>query len=241
MNELSLELVHSQITTKQKLMVSQETVDEINKLANDPDYGMEFLESYKDHLNVFTESPRNNHTQYLNAIKFFSLVEADNSLTDAYVKVFPERFERRQKGNPDSDAVKQLLRGEASRYNSSKLVNEIRKVATIPVQLIHRHLLHDAIMTNAHLMHTAKSEMVRQKAADTLIRELKPPEDQVLKVEVEDGTKSVIAELHKATKELAAEQHKSVMAGVPLKQISAARIFSSDDDIIDVEAEEVDG
>ena len=34
MNELSLELVHSQITTKQKLMVSQETVDEINKLAS---------------------------------------------------------------------------------------------------------------------------------------------------------------------------------------------------------------
>jgi hypothetical protein len=238
MNELTLPLIQSQLTAKQKLQVTEETVDEINKLANNPDYGPEFLEAYLDCLNVFAEATRNDHKQYLNAMKFFSLVEADNSLTDSYIKVFPERYERRRAGNPGKtpDQVAQLLRGEASRYNKSRLLCEIRRVATIPVQLVHRHLLHEAILQTAHLMTNAKSEMVRQKAADTLIRELKPSEDQTLKVEVNDGAKSVIAELHKATKELAAQQRESIMAGVPIKQIAAARIFDNDDeDVIDVE------
>lgn len=241
-NELTLATIQSQLTKTQKLLVSEETVDEINKLATDPEYGAEFLQSYLDHLNVLADAPRNNHVQYLHAIKFFSLVEAGNSLTDAYVKVFPERFARREEGNPNKnpDEVRQLLRGEASRYNASRLVNEIRKVATIPVQLIHRHLLHEAILVNAQLMLTARSEMVKQKAADTLIRELKPSEDSVLQIKVDDNTTSVIEELRKATQELAAEQHEAIMAGVPIKKISSAKIFTEEEEIIEGEAVEIE-
>ena len=188
------------------------------------------------------DAPRNNHKQYMCAVKFFSLVEAGNSLTDAYVKVFPERFDRRAEGNrsKDPDEVKQLLRGEASRYNASRLVNEIRKVATIPVQLIHRHLLHEAILENARLMTGARSEMVRQKAADTLIRELKPSEDQVLSIKVDDGSTSVIEELRRATQELAAEQHQAVLAGVPMKQIAGSKIYTPDVEVIEGEVTEVE-
>ena len=242
MKELTLATIQSQLTKSQKLLVGEETLEEINKLAKNPDYGEEFLESYLDHLNVLAEAPRNNHTQYLAAVKFFSLVEAGNSLTDAYVKVFPERYERRERGHRGKtpDEVKQLLRGEASRYNGSRIVTEIRRVATTPVQLVHRHLLHEAILETARMMTTAKSEMVRQKAADTLIRELKPAEDQVLKVEVDDGSSSVIEELRRATQELAAEQHQAVMAGVPLEQIAKAKIYSADEEIIEGEATVVD-
>lgn len=236
MNELTLSSVQSQLTGPQKLMVDEGVIDEINKLVHDPDYGPEFLESYLDCLNVLAEAPRNNHTQYLNAMKFFSLVEAGNSLTDAYVKTFPDRFNNRQAGNPGKspDEVRQLLRGEASRYNASKLMAEIRRVATIPIQLVHRHLLNDAILVQADLMMNARSEMVRSKAADTLIRELKPAEDQVLNVKVEDGSVSVIAELQKAAQALAASQHEAVMAGVPLKQISQSKVYTPEEEIEDV-------
>ncbi|MCP4487719.1 MAG: hypothetical protein GY820_10445 [Gammaproteobacteria bacterium] len=233
MTELSLEVVESQLPTQQRLLVNENTIKEINKLAQDPDYGEEFLTSYLDHLQILSDNPKNNHRQYLVAIKFYSLVEAGNSLTDAYIKVFPERYEARRKNHDEPD--KTIMRGEASRFNASKLVNEIRDVAAMPVKLIHRHLLHEAILENAVIMRTAKSEMVRQKAADTLIRELKPTEDATIKVDVQDNTTSIIDELRKATQELASEQHKSVMAGVPLKKIAAARIFDKDEDIIDVE------
>jgi len=241
-NELTLATIQSQLTKSQKLLVGEETVDEINKLAVDPEYGPEFLQSYLEHLNVLAEAPRNNHTQYLHAMKFFTLVEARNSLTDAYVKVFPDRMARREKGNPNCtpEEVKALLRGEASRYNASKLLAEIRRVAMIPVHLIHRHLLHDAIMTTAELMLTAKSEMVKQKAADTLIRELKPAEDAVLQIKVDDGRTSVIEELARATQELAAEQHQAILAGVPIKSISSAKLFTDHEEVIEGEAVEIE-
>lgn len=238
MTGLTLATVQSQLTKNQKLLVSQETVDEINKLANDPEYGEEFLQSYLDHLNVLADAPKNTHRQYVNAVKFFSLVEAGNTLTDAYIKVFPDRHADRQQSHGEDAPHK--IRKEASRYNASRMVNDIRKVATIPVQLIHRHLLHEAILENAKLMTTANSEMVRQKAADTLIRELKPSEDTNLNIKVDDNSGSVIQELQKATQELAAQQREAVMAGLPMKKIAAARILESDDDIIDVDAEEIE-
>ena len=239
MNELSLSLVQSQLTKQQKLLVNEQTIEDINGLAQDPEYGEEFLESYLTHLQVLADAPKNNHTQYLNAVKFFSLIEASNTLTDSYIKVFPDRYEARRRGKTD-DQAKEAMRKEASRYNGSKMVNEIRRVATTPVQLIHRHLLHEAILETANLMKTARSEMVRAKAADTLIRELKPAEDAVLKIDVNDGSTSVIEELRRATQELAAQQHEAVLAGTPVKQIAAARIFSKDEDIIEGDAVPVD-
>jgi len=233
MTELSLDFVQSQLPKQQQLLVGQETVDEINKLATDPDYGEEFLTAYKDCLNVLSDSPKNSHRQYLQAMKFFSLVEVGNSLTDAYIKVFPERYDARLRNNPGAD--KSIMRGEASRFNSNRMVTEIRRVASTPVQLVHRHLLHEAILETANLMKNARSEMVRAKAADTLIRELKPGEDTTLNVKVDDNTTSIIDELHKATKNLAAEQYKSVMAGVPLKSIQASRLLDKDEEeVIDV-------
>lgn len=232
MNELSLEVVQSQLPNAKKLMVTEEVLSDLNRLATDIEYGPEFLETYLTHLSALADAPRNNHTQYLNAIKFFSLVEAGNSLTDAYIKVFPERYEQAKRSARDEDAGKELIRGNASRYNASKLINEIRRIATIPVQLVHRHLLNDAILVNGDLMLNAKSEMVRQKAADTLIRELKPAEDAVLQVKVDDGNQSVIQELVNATKELAAKQHEANQAGVPLKEIAQAKIYTPDEDVI---------
>lgn len=223
--ELSVDVIQSQLTKSQRNQITDETLQEVKKLAEDPDYGPEFIESYIDHLNVYKESVGRSHEQFLNALKFFSLVESGNSLTDAYIKLFPERFEARKKNYPPEEQKKNIMRGEASRFNTSKLVTEIKKVAAIPVQLVHRHILHEAILEQAHLMRSARSEMVRQKAAACLITELKPTEDNVIKLEVEDGANSAIDELRKATEALAAAEHKRVQAGVPLKDIAESSII----------------
>lgn len=231
--ELTLELVKSQLVPQHRLLVDENTVDEINKLANDPDYGEEFLESYLTHLNVLREHVKANHKQYVYAVKFFTLVESGNTLVDAYIKVFPERYKERNRNLPPQDRTKEIMNSEASRFNKSVLVNEIRRVACIPIQLIHRHLLHEAILEQAYLMKNAKSEMVRQKAGATLIAELKPSEDTQINIKVDDNTTSVIDELRKATEALAASENQAVMAGRPLKDIANSRI-------IDVTPEDVD-
>jgi hypothetical protein len=228
--DLTLDLIQSQLKPRQKLLVGEETIAEIQKLAEDPDYGPEFLDCYLDHLIILKENPSRNHNQYLHAMKFYSLVESGNSLTDAYIKTFPERWADRQR-NRDS-SKKDIMRGEASRYNGTLMVAEIRRVAAIPVQLIHRHLLHEAILVTAELMTTSKSDMVKQRAADTLIRELKPSEDQTINVEVKDGSRSVIDELRKVTEDLAVAQYKRVEAGVPLRELSKSAILQAEADEI---------
>lgn len=224
-NKLSLEVVSSQVSPQQRLLIDENTVDEINKLANDPDYGEEFLESYLTHINVLKQNIRNSHPQYLNAVKFFTLVESGNTLVDAYIKVFPSRYEDRCRNLPSSAKNKEIMNSEASRYNKSVMVNEIRRVSTIPVQLIHRNLLHEAILEQADLMRNAKSEMVRQKAGATLIAELKPAEDTQINVNVNDGSSSVIDDLRKATQALVAQERQAKSAGIPLKDIAGARII----------------
>jgi hypothetical protein len=226
MNELSFDVIQSQLTKKDRLLVTKETVKEIELLSKDPDYGEEFLDCYLTHLNILKDSPRASHQNYLNAVKFFSLVEADNSLVDAYIKVFPERYKARKRNNPESG--KEIMNSEASRFNRSQLVNEIKKVALIPVQLIHRNLLHEAILETAKLMKTARSEMVRQKAAQTLITELKPTEDHTLQIKVDDGAKSAIEELRKATEALATEEYNSIQAGVSVQTIAERNIIEGD-------------
>ena len=122
--DITLDLVQSQLKPKQRLLIDESTVHEIKLLSEDPEYGEQFLDSYLDHLNILKENPRQSHSQYLNAIKFFSLVEAENSLTDAYIKTFPSRYTDRKKNNPSGEpGDKSFMRGEASRYNNSQMNN----------------------------------------------------------------------------------------------------------------------
>jgi len=224
--ELTLSLVQKQVGKLGHHLVNEQTIQEINKLCEDPDYGEEFIDSYLTHLNLLRDSHRQNHNHYINALRFFTLVEAGNNLTNAYVKVFPERYEAREKKNPGEGYDK--IRTEASRFNNTNMVNEIRRVAAIPVQLIHRHLLHESILEQANLMRTAKSEMVRHKAADSLMRELKPAQDNQLNIKIDDGSSSFIDQLQKAAEELAIRESRSVEAGVPLKEIANSRIIEGE-------------
>ena len=121
-----------------------------------------------------------------------------------------------------------LRSAEASRFNKTRLVNDVRRMSAIPIQLIHRHILHEAILSQAHLMRTSRSDMVRQKAGATLIAELKPTEDQTININVDDGSKSAIQELREATEKLASAERRSVDAGVPMRDIANSVIIEGD-------------
>jgi len=157
------------------------------------------------------------------AMKFFTLTEGGMDFTRAYSNVFPNRVLARSREGVNSDN----LRIEASRYNRNMIVNEIRKVASPPVQLIHRNLLHEAILVSADLMKNARSEKVRADAAATLIRELKPADDQTINIKVNDGATDAIEELRKATETLAIQQHQSIQAGVAVQAIAESNIIEA--------------
>ena len=230
---VTLELLKEQVGSKKSHLITQDTVDEINKLIDDPDYGESFLDQYVSYFNILDESKKWSTPKYMHAMKFFCLVEANNKLVDAYVKVFPERLQARL----DRGENKKDMGGEASRYNSSELVNEIRKVSGIPVQLIHRHLLHQSIMVTAGIMNdTSISPMVRQKAAETLIKELKPADDTNvnIKVGMSDEAKTQQAQLVDYIGKIALQQQQLLAGGMNIADIQKLNIQISKD-TIDVE------
>lgn len=217
---IELEVIQNQLGKKKGGLVTQDTVDELNKLVEDIDYGEQFLDAYIQYFNVLDSSSAWSTPKYMHALKFFTLVESGHNATDAYCKVFPERLAARlARGETRS-----MMGGEASRYNASGLVNEIRKVANVSVKLIHRHTFHEAIAVTARMMHDpGVSPAVRQKAAETLIRELKPEEDKQINVTV-SGETSAIDELRKATEALVLEQRRSIEAGIAVKWIAESTV-----------------
>ena len=232
--ELSLDVIHSQLTAKDRLKVTEETVDRLQRLTKDPDYGDEFLENYLMGLAKLKQHVYASHEQYVNAVKFYTLVESDISLTDAYIMVFPERYQARLQGKPPAEANKTVVASEASRYNRSVLVNEIRQINAYPVQLIHRNLLHEAILDQAELMRTAKSDFIRQKAGQTLIQELRPKEETQLQIAIDDGTASAIEDLRKATEQLALAEMETIALGkATLDSIAKRKIVTIDAEVID--------
>jgi len=221
---LTLELLQDSLGKKKGNLISQETVDELNLLAANSDYGEEFVDAYKQYFNVLDKNGSWSTPKYMNAMKFFILIESDHSIVDAYVKTFPERLEaRHERGESKKD-----IGGEASRYNASALVNEIRKVATIGIKLTHRFMLTDALDVTHKLMNDRNvSPAVRQKAAETLIRELKPDDKTEISIEIKNDV-SAIEELRRATEQLVLAQMESIKAGVAVKYIAESNIIEGE-------------
>jgi hypothetical protein len=71
------------------------------------------------------------------------------------------------------------------------------------------------------------SPAVRQKAAEVLIRELKPEEDKQINVTVTNEG-SAIDELRKATEALVMEQRRSMEAGIAVKWIAESNIIEAE-------------
>jgi hypothetical protein len=221
---LSLEVLQDSLGKKKGNLINQDTVDELNRLVEDADYGEEFVDAYKQYFNVLDKNSSWSTPKYMNAMKFFILIESDHSIVDAYVKVFPERLEARHaRGESKKD-----IGGEASRYNASALVNEIRKVAAIGIKLTHRFMLTDALDVTHKLMNDRNvSPAVRQKAAETLIRELKPDDKTEISIEIKNDV-SAIDELRKATEALVLEQRRSIEAGIAVKFIAESKIIEGE-------------
>jgi len=220
---VTLEILRDSLGKKKGMLVSQETVDELNKLEANPDYGEEFIDAYKQYFNILDKNSAWSTPKYMNALKFFVLMESDHSAVDAYVKTFPDRLEARHaRGESKKD-----IGGEASRYNASALINEIRRVAGISVKLTHRHTMLKAIQITTDLMLDKNvSPAVRQKAAETLIRELRPEDDSnvVIKIGMTDDMKNQQAKLVDHIGSIALNQQKMLAAGMRIEEIQRLNI-----------------
>ena len=156
---------------------------------------------------------------YVNAVKFVSLKLMGDKSSTAYSKVFPDRYQNLvDKGTSASQ-----IASFADNYGKNALITKIMEQTLVPTHILNAGVYQEAINVQADLMQNAKSEMVRQKAAESLITNLKAPD--IAKVEIDvNYSNDVIDDLRATTKALAKQQLQMILTG----QASAKEVAHSD-------------
>lgn len=203
---LTLEQVKASMPKARRKTVNQESVDILNAI----DRGRpELIGSFKDNFIMYggvLESSKNTVEEYINAVLFVSYINLRCTEIDSYIKVFPERYERLTKElGMSRDKVSQY----ASRYKAGKLVSSIIAQTVVAPWILNMGVFQEAINVQADLMLNAKSELVRQKAADSLMDKLAPPpEDKTINLRIgrsdedRDATKRMTDQIENVAKNM---------------------------------------
>ena len=220
MGVLTVEQFKQALPSQFKASVNQELIDQINTTLADPN----LYETYRDNLLSYTQVMRDGKfklVDYVNAVKYCSHKIMGATNIDAFVKTFPNRYQRfLASGTGQKDIASYI-----TSYNKSKLVNLILEQSLIPSWVLNQDLYQKAINVQAELMINANSEKVRSDAANSLLNHLKPPEVQ--KVELDIGMKehSSLNALRQSTMDLVEQQKKMVASGMlTVKDVAEQRL-----------------
>ena len=231
--DLTLVQLQASMPKKFRHNVTEDMVKFINATEGD-----EFRDIYKENLLGFSDVMqlgRYGMTEYLNAVKFVSYKLLGDSNTIAYAKVFPDRYQRLV----DKNTPMKTISSFSTTYNKGALVHKILERTLVPVHILNMDIHQEAINIQAELMRDAKSETVRQKAAECLIMQLKAPETAKIEVDVNYNNDS-IDELRATTRALAQQQLKLIQSGaVTAEDMAHSDIIARKSDTIETEYEEV--
>jgi hypothetical protein len=145
---------------------------------------------------------------YVNAVKYVSLRLMGDKASTAYSKVFPDRYQNLiDKGTSASQ-----IASFADNYGKTGLITKIMEQTMVPTHILNAGIYQEAINVQADLMTSAKSEMVRQKAAESLMTNLAQPVTAKLEVDVSYNN-DVVDDLRATTRALAQQQLKMIMNG----------------------------
>lgn len=215
--------------------VTDDVIDQINA-EPDSEIRRVFKENMLTYTGVLTEG-KFSLAGYVNAVKFVSLKLMGDSSTVAYSKVFPDRYQSLvDKGTPAKS-----IASFADNYSKNQMVVKIFEKTLIPTHILNADLYQEAINTQADLMRTAKSETVRQKAAESLIVNLKAPEATKVEIDVSYNN-DMIEDLRATTRALAQQQRQLIQRGAANAQdIAHSDIIKRNiEHVIDAEYKEVD-
>ena len=208
MDALTVDQFRDALPEKMKKAINPELVHKINTTLADPDMYEVYRENLLSYASVMQDG-KFKLANYVDAVKYVSHKLAGKTNLDAFSLTFPDKMQRwSQQGVAPKDQASYI-----TAYNKSKLVTLIMEQSLIPSWVLNQDLYQKALNCQAELMMTAKSDMVRTTAANSILTHLKMPETQ--KVELNVGMKkdSSITDLRNAVIELAAEQKRAIQAG----------------------------
>jgi len=188
--------------------VTDELLDSINGVITDP----QLRENFRDNLLSYTKVMADGKYKiqdYVSAVKYVSFKLLGSSNIEAYVKTFPDRYQRLLSEGADDKVISSYV----SAYNKNKLVNLIVEQTLVPSHVLNADLYQKALNVQASLMMSANSEKVRCDAANSLLSHLKMPETTKVELDVSVKHDKSIDDLRATTLELVKQQRLMMESG----------------------------
>lgn len=208
--------------------VTPDLIDKINNISTDPQVAEMVRENFMSYTRVLGEGKFKTE-DYVYAVKYITHKLLGDSNQDAYIKTFPDRYRDMLTSGKNAKEISAMV----SAYNKGKLVNLILEQTLVPMWVLNQDVYQKAINTQAELMATAQSELVRTQAANSILTHLAKPKDAVPLVAVQVNNTSGINELRASLAALAQQQQDLIRAGVSPTQIAGQKLVR--EDVIDVD------
>lgn len=191
-------------------------------------------EAFKDNLisysGVLSEGKFKLET-FIAAVKYVSFKTFGLSNREAYSRAMPDKMAKLK----SEGATVNKIDAYVHQFNASKIVNLIWAQTLTPVHILNAGSLQKAINKLVQLMDSADSEKVQCDAALGLMKELKPPENAVVELNINNKADSQIEALKEITARLAAKHIESIQGkSTTLEDVAQSSICLEATEVEDV-------
>lgn len=222
---LTVDLVARALPANLKKSATQSLVDQLNNISSDPEIAEAIRENFLSYTKVLQEG-RFKAEDYLNAVKFVSFKLMGYSNQDSYFRTFPQRHAALVARGADAQEISAYV----SMYAKGKLVNLILEQTLVPTWVLNQDVYQKAINVLASEMTTARSEMVRVTAANSILTHLAKPKEAGPLINLDMRETSGVNELRDMLGKLAQQQKNLIEQGTSTKDIAAQPIIEVEPD-----------
>jgi len=221
MTTFTVELLQKTLPSNLRTSATQGLVDMLNTVSNNQQEAELIRENFLGYTAVLSEGKYKTE-DYLNAVKYVSFKLMKCSNEEAYVKTFPQRYQRMVK-----DGVKPKDIGAyVYAYSKNKLVNRIMEQTMIPSWVLNQDIFQEAINTQASLMRDPDvSPKVRSDAANSLLTHLAKPKEAGPLINLDMRDTSGMKEMKELLVRMAQQQQGLIKDGVTARDIAGAVII----------------
>lgn len=212
---ITKESLREALPTHLKSAASDDLVNKINAISQDPEEARVLRENIVTYGSVLTEG-RFTIDQYLEAVTYVTHKIMGCSNQAAWKKTFPTRYQALVAKN----ATEKEISAYVAAYNKNKLVNLVLEQTIIPTWVLNQDAYQEAINTQFRLMTTAASEKVQCEAANSILTHLKRPETKKVEIDLGVRDNSGMDQLKEMMTVLASRQREMIEQGINTREIA---------------------
>lgn len=208
MDTLTVDEFKKALPDKLRRGVTQEVADQIVTTLNDPDMYETYRENLLSYASVMADG-KFKMSSYVAAVKYVSHKISGKTNKDAFLITFPDKIQRWTMAGVSGKDQSSYI----AAYNKSKLVTLLMEQTMIPTWILNQDLYQKALNTQAELMVSARSDMARVNAANSILQALKSPETVKVQLDTTAKTGSLIQSLRDTTAQLVEQQRLMIASG----------------------------